>query len=602
MKWNRVLALISVVAVSALAACGDDDNPTDPTVDPPTAVTNLEVTSARTSENTVWEFDVTVAWDENGDATGYNVALVSGGDTTTTTVVASTGTRAQTVFNGVSGGSFTVAVVATNDGGSSPESSFNGATLSLNEEFYNTAGFNNIEADPQMPSSAFEFGTLSTPPDFRATMPTGYTAATLPTTDLIASVDGRALVQTTYAGAVDPAAAAGAAWYEGWTVWSENGSDSRPPDAGTVVQVTADVLTDQTWTAGNTYVLNKPIFVGADCGPNPATPIAGCTSVTLTIEPGVTVVGRSAADVAPERGAYLVVHRGSRLVADATPGQALNDPRKPLESEVIVFTSIKATGSRASGDWGGLVINGRGQTNAGDEATGEGDSGLYGGTDDTDDSGVIRGVRIEFAGDDVTPTDQLNGLALQGVGAGTTISYVQIHYNRDDGIEPFGGAASVDHLVVTGIGDDSVDGTDGYRGFMQFVLGQQNGLDADNGFEISNNGDDEGASPRGTAVIANATMIGAGENVVSGGIAGPESDNGIQFREGSFYRVYNSIFTGFGEGGFCIRDAQTIANALQRLNGSDVATSTLSGEGLIMWDNQAAGAAENFAACGGGSS
>ena len=189
------------------------------------------------------------------------------------------------------------------------------------------------------------------------------------------------------------------------------------------------------------------------------------------------------------------------------------------------------------------------------------------------------------------------------MGAGTTLSYIQIHYNQDDGIEPFGGTASVDHLVVTGIGDDSVDGTDGYQGWMQFIIGQQDGINADNGFEISNNGDDEDAEPRGTAVVTNATMIGAGQNVVSGGIAGPESDNGIQFREGSYYRVYNSIITGFGEGGFCIRDAQTIANALQRMNGETDATLTLSGEGLILWNNQAADDSdENFAACGGGSS
>ena len=97
-------------------------------------------------------------------------------------------------------------------------------------------------------------------------------------------------------------------------------------------------------------------------------------------------------------------------------------------------------------------------------------------------------------------------------------------------------------------------------------------------------------------------MIGAGDAVVSGGVAGPESDNGIQFREGSNYRVYNSIFTGFGEGGFCIRDAQTMVNALNRLDGQTDPNATLSAEGLIMWDNQAAGAAENFAACGGGSS
>ena len=204
------------------------------------------------------------------------------------------------------------------------------------------------------------------------------------------------------------------------------------------------------------------------------------------------------------RGAYLVVSRGSRLVADATGAN-----RPPTEAEIIVFTSDKPRGQRAVEDWGGLIINGQAPTNAGAEAQGEGDSGFYGGPDVNDDSGILRGVRIEFAGDDVTPADQLNGLAIQGVGAGTTISYVQIHYNKDDGIEPFGGTVSVDHLVVTGIGDDSVDGTDGYRGFMQFIIGQQRGADADQGFEISNNGDDGTATPKSTAVLANATMIGA---------------------------------------------------------------------------------------------
>jgi len=363
----------------------------------------------------------------------------------------------------------------------------------------------------------------------------------------------------------------------------------------TVVQVTGDILTNTTWTSDKTWVLNQPIFVGKDCGPDGADP--ECVEVTLTIEPGTTVVGKT--DL-PQgvRGAYLVVSRGSRLVADAT-GEA----RAPTEDEVIVFTSDNPRGSRAVEDWGGLVINGQAPTNAGDEAQGEGDSGFYGGEDVNDDSGILRGVRIEFAGDDVTPVDQLNGLALQGVGAGTTISYVQIHYNKDDGIEPFGGTVSVDHLVVTGIGDDSVDGTDGYRGFMQFIIGQQRGADADQGFEISNNGDDGDATPQSTAVLANATMIGANDAVVSGDIAGDESDDAIQMREGTNYRVYNSIFQGFGNSGFCIRDAVSILNAQNRIAGQTDPTATLSAEGLIMWSNggAAGGTDANFNDCGGGS-
>jgi hypothetical protein len=346
----------------------------------------------------------------------------------------------------------------------------------------------------------------------------------------------------------------------------------------TVVQVSADILTNTTWTSDKIWVLGQPVFVGRDCGADGSDP--DCVEATLTIEPGTTILGRS--DV-PQgvRGAYLVVSRGSRLIADATGGE----DRKPTADEVIVFTSDRPMGERASEDWGGMIINGQAPTNAGDEAQGEGDSGFYGGTDVNDDSGILRGVRIEFAGDDVTPADQLNGLALQGVGAGTTISYVQIHYNRDDGIEPFGGTVSVDHLVVTGIGDDSVDGTDGYRGFMQFIVGQQRGDDADQGFEISNDGDDGTLTPRSTAVIANATMIGASDGVVTGEIAGAESDDGIQFREGSHYRLYNSMVGGFGDSGFCITDAPTIVNAQARMDGETDPTLTLSAEGIILFDN-----------------
>lgn len=404
--------------------------------------------------------------------------------------------------------------------------------------------------------------------------------------DTETSVDFEGLsAGVTYAAVVTAINDAGQASADPVTVTVE---DEEP----TFITVTDDILTDTTWTADKVWVLEQPIFVGRDCGADGAA--AECVEATLTIEPGTTVVGKTDLDQGV-RGAYLVVSRGSRLVADAT-----GEDRVPTAEEVIVFTSDKPRGERARGDWGGLIINGRAQTNAGLEAEGEGDSGLFGGDDDEDDSGILRGVRIEFAGDRVTPTDELNGLALQGVGAGTTLSYIQIHYNVDDGIEPFGGTASVDHLVVTGIGDDSVDGTDGYRGFMQFIVGQQRGDAADNGMEISNDGEDADASPRSTAVIANATMIGADQVVQSGEIAGPNGDIGANFREGSHYRVYNSIFRDFGVSGFCVENAGTVTAANTRLGGATDPQTTLSLEGSILWNNAGPdGGGTNFAECGG---
>jgi hypothetical protein len=376
----------------------------------------------------------------------------------------------------------------------------------------------------------------------------------------------------------------------GGTSPAATGSATTEEIPETFVNVTSDILTNTTWTSDKTWILNQPIFVGVDCGTDGTK--EGCVEATLTIEPGTTILGKT--DV-PQgvRGAYLVISRGSKIIADAT-----GEDRPPTAEEVIVFTSDKPRGQRGSEDWGGLVINGQAPTNAGDEAVGEGDSGSYGGPDVNDSSGIIRGVRIEFAGDDVTPTDQLNGLAPQGVGAGTTISYLQIHYNKDDGVEPFGGTVSMDHIVSTGIGDDTVDGTDGYRGFMQFIIGQQRGADADQGFEISTNGDDGAAMPHSTAVIANATMIGARNTVVTGSIAGPESDYGLMFREGSNYRVYNSILTGFGRGGLCVENGVTIQNANNRVAGQTDPNTTLSAEGLILWNNASTtDQDQNFAAC-----
>ncbi|MFW6085215.1 MAG: fibronectin type III domain-containing protein, partial [Gemmatimonadota bacterium] len=139
------------------------------------------------------------------------------------------------------------------------------------------------------------------------------------------------------------------------------------------VDVFTDVEQDTTWTADRKWVLNGPIFVGTDCGPDPQNPLPDCNAVTLTIEPGTTILG----DVDPPqgaRGSYLVVSRGSRIIADANADEA--DPSvRPAPENVIAFTSNAPRGQRDRGDWGGLVLNGRAPINTGSEATGEGESG-----------------------------------------------------------------------------------------------------------------------------------------------------------------------------------------------------------------------------------
>lgn len=364
----------------------------------------------------------------------------------------------------------------------------------------------------------------------------------------------------------------------------------------TFVVVTGVIDADETWTADKTWILDGPVFVGVDCGPDPAAPLASCVAVDLTIEPGTTITGRRTPTDGAARSSFLVVNRGSKLLADAT-GSAT----RPTEAQMIVFTSDAPRGARARGDWGGIVINGRAPINSGDEASGEGGSGLFGGVDDEDSSGILRGVRVEFAGDDVTATDQLNGIALQGSGAGTTLDYVQVHYNVDDGTEPFGGSTTQTHVVTTGIGDDSFDGTDGYRGFIQYAIAQQRSDEADNGFEVSNNGDDETLSPFSTAVVANATMVGASKGQVD--VGGTESDIGLDQREGSAWRIYNTIITNFNDSGFCVEDAVTQSKADAAIAGNTTPGQFNAFFNSILWANVARSddSDVNFAdACGGG--
>ncbi len=470
-------------------------------------------------------------------------------------------------------------------------------------------GFHNLIANPDLPASAYNVGSQGSPPDFiPAALVAGYeptdvslfnneggSGIILPT-DVDSGDPPRRLKATAYYGAVAPGTPLADAWYFGWTVWSTDGSDSRPAPTNPVV-LTGTITQDMTLTADTDWQLDGIVFVGQDCGPNPAAPAAGCAAVTLTIEPGTTIYGRSPPTDPQARSSFLVIRRGSKIIADCC-----GTSRRPTEAEMIVFTSSRAPGDRARGDWGGLVINGRAPLNTGDEAVGEGDSGVYGGVDDQDNSGILRGVRVEFAGDDLTATDQLNGIAFQGSGAGTTVDYVQVHYNKDDGTEPFGGSTSQTHMVVSGIGDDGFDGTDGYRGFLQFGISQQRADDADQGFELSNNADDGAATPKTTAIVANVTAVGAG-NLGQISNLGGESDIGLLQREGSNWRIYNTIITNFGESGFCVEDGVTIQNANNRLAGQTDPSTTLSVESSIIWNNGPGGGGGdgNFAdACGDG--
>ena len=263
---------------------------------------------------------------------------------------------------------------------------------------------------------------------------------------------------------------------------TDTDTDSHCPDGVCILSGT--ILDDTTLTAENLYLLRGGVFVGNDAD-----------ETVLTIEPGTQIYGETSTD------GMLVIRRHSKLIAEGTA------------EAPIVFTSSKSPGSRARGDWGGLILNGLAPINRcadveGDcQAFGEGGTGWYGGGDPADDSGSLKYVRVEFAGTLISPDNELNGIAFQGVGSGTTVDYVQVHMNDDDGVEFFGGTVNAKHVLVTGVGDDGIDWTDGWIGKLQYAVVQQFDDTSDNGIEADNQDLDNTALPRSSPTLSNVTLV-----------------------------------------------------------------------------------------------
>ncbi|HXU82511.1 MAG TPA: hypothetical protein VN914_14010, partial [Polyangia bacterium] len=303
----------------------------------------------------------------------------------------------------------------------------------------------------------------------------------------------------------------------------------------TMVVVGATITADTTWTADKTYVLP------------PETKVAVKAPAVLTIEAGTVIMVQSKSS--------LVITRGAKIMAVGTK-------EKP-----IVFTSSKPAGMKAPGDWGGLIIMGKAPINVNKLATPPSDEGIFeafganeedgkfGGTDPMDSSGTLKYVHIEFGGAAYLPDREWNNLTFCGVGAGTTVDFVQSHAGADDGAEFFGGTVNVKHLVLSQNEDDGFDTDNGYQGKAQFVIIQHispKGTDASNGYESDNHGNAAAykAEPRTIPTAYNVTSIGKKDYTVR--------SFGMLFRRGTAGKYFNHIVMNWSAGAAEIRDMATV--------------------------------------------
>jgi PKD repeat protein len=298
------------------------------------------------------------------------------------------------------------------------------------------------------------------------------------------------------------------------------------------------------WTNDQAYLIDGRTFVNPDD--------------TLEIEPGTVVKGIPNQD--PTNASVLVVARGATILANGNPGS-----EDPSQADPIIFTTREDDvddpndlSDDLDGAWGGVIILGNGPKNFPGARNVEGipsdiDRAEFGSSnpDPNYDAGVFRFASIRYGGISIGAGNEINGLTMGALGAGTTIEYVEVYNNQDDGFEWFGGNVNAKYLVSSRNGDDSFDIDQGYSGSLQFLVANQTQTRGDRTGEHDSGdsgfgADDEGDTPVATPKIFNATYFGSGGTDADGdGNPDGEGDITLKLRDNFGGEYHNSIFFDF---------------------------------------------------------
>jgi len=307
-----------------------------------------------------------------------------------------------------------------------------------------------------------------------------------------------------------------------------------PPDSTITVQ--GEITQNTIWTSNNEYILSGFVYVKS-----PA---------VLTIQEGTIIKGDKASK------GTLIIERGAEIMAVGS------------SSKPIVFTSNQPAGQRDYGDWGGIIICGKAPVNlpGGEGIIEGGTNATFGGgasPDANDNSGKLKYVRIEFCGIAFQPNQEINGLSLGGVGAGTEIDYIQVSYSGDDSYEMFGGTVNLKHIVAFRGWDDDFDTDNGYSGWVQYGVSLRDPNIADqsgsNGFESDNDGSGTAATPNTRNVFSNISLF--GPQVDASTTINSLYKRAAHLRRNTQTSIYNSILSGYPVG-LLIDASTTEANAM----------------------------------------
>jgi hypothetical protein len=351
---------------------------------------------------------------------------------------------------------------------------------------------------------------------------------------------------TCYQGAVGPNP--GDDWTQGWSYWDTTGADRHdlhlasngdPNPRPNAVYNNINLYSDQFWSPDSNYEIFGQLRVKSQ--------------TALHVAPGV-VIREDAGTLGT-----IIVERGGKMYAIGN------------KCEPIIITSNAPPGQQERGQCGGVVLNGRGRSNSpivngvgvgtcnGDSVASEGGAiGYFGGTDTLDCSGVLRYVRIEYSGKEITPNNELNSFTFNGCGRNTHGDYLEAYDGADDSFEWFGGDMDQKYLLSVDNTDDVYDWQLGTHNRAQFVIGRQTAVCApegcsqfgDKGIEADNNEFDYTASActgHSNCIVANMTIIGDKRTgLIQDGLTVRDgtfgSTYGVNFRRGTAGTCVNSIF------------------------------------------------------------
>lgn len=331
------------------------------------------------------------------------------------------------------------------------------------------------------------------------------------------------------------------------TPTSDPNPDPTPDSAGAVEALPASITGTKTLDATKVYEINGLVAVE--------------DGAVLTIPAGTRIYGRTGAS-------YLAVNQGGKIEAKGT---AANPIIFTSKADYDADFKQEVDSKAAQGQWGGVSIFGKAETNKGIEAYEAGNHSF--GCDDSatpvvtacdnaDNSGTLEYVIIKHTGFEVEKDKELNGLSLGGVGSGTTINQVAVLAGSDDGIEVWGGSVQIDNAYIYNASDDSLDWDHGWIGGASNVYIEQSSVDSggSRGMETDNNGGSavkEQATPVSNPTISGFTI----KTVLAGG-------QGIVNREGTAGQLSNGLIEVANPGKGCIevRSANTAASGLAYSN------------------------------------